>query len=151
MKNKKHLKKRRLQVHHHRKRSGLGALFGFNFNRIIIIGICIVLLMSVFIIANKRTVAREVAGISIMKGLWNEATIQLPQINGVNSYNVYYKAVSDPTFIHAARNIPATSTYYTLSYLRKGTLYEYRVSAVDNTGTEIWFSDIKQVTNTQSM
>ncbi len=109
------------------------------------------LLFAVFMIANKRTVVRSVAGVSIMRGVFAEATIPLPELDETVSYNIYYKQTTDTTFTHAVRNIPAESDSYTISYLRKGVQYQYKVAAVGPDGAEFWFSDVKPITKIEPM
>jgi len=123
-----------------------------SFNRTVIITTSLVVLLIVITgFLNKRTVVRSVAGVSIVRGIFSQATIPLPQLQEVTSYNIYYKQTSDKTFTHAVRNIPANVTSYTISYLRKGVAYQYEVSAVGPGGAEFWFSGVKPLTNLISM
>lgn len=98
-----------------------------------------------------RPLTRAVAGASIFRGMFAETTVTIPQIYGAVSYNIYYKPVSDSFFHDAARNIPSTSTSYTISYLKKNVRYVYIISAVNQSGAEFWWSGSMPVTNTSSM
>lgn len=106
-------------------------------------------LLTVVVIANKRTVEQSVQGAAIVKGLFAEATVSLPQVSGASTYNIYYGETLP--FTHAVRNIPADMTTYTIQYLKKGVDYQYRVSGVNPQGREIWFSQVVPLTNIQGM
>ena len=121
------------------------------FRRIIIFSALVLLFGVVVVLPNRRHVTQAVAGVSIMHGMFDQTVIQLPQMEGVVSYNIYYKKTSDSEFSNAVRNIPPTYPSYLISYLQKGVTYQYRISAVGPKGNEFWFSDIQTVTNAQSM
>ena len=121
------------------------------FTRYIIISSVLVLLFAVLVFSNKRKIAQSVAGASIMNGFYNAAIIPLPQIDGAETYEIYYKSSSDTTFVNSVRNIPANQKSYYVSYLKKGTEYQYEVSAVNEDGSEFWFSEIQPITNLQPM
>ena len=125
------------------------------FQRIIIISACLLLVVGVIATINRNAVTQAVAGVSITKGFFAQATIALPKISGAVSYNIYYKEVNssekDMHFPHAVRKIPANVSSYTISYLKKNKQYEYRISAIDASGKEFWWSSVKTMTNITSM
>lgn len=121
------------------------------FRRIVVITSCLVLAVVVLILTNKQEINRAVAGTSIARGLFMQSTIVLPAIPNAVSYNIYYKQSSEKDFSNAVRNISPSIHIYTISYLKKNTAYEYRVTAVDNTGKEFFFSDTEPLVNLQSM
>jgi hypothetical protein len=115
----------------------------------VILGI-LVLLFGVFGFIQRRAITHSVLGASVFRGLYAKATISLPSIPTVVSYNVYYKAVSDSTFTNAMRSIAPAPTVTLLS-LKKGIAYEYKIAGLDASGREIWFSPISPITNMQPM
>lgn len=118
---------------------------------IIITSSLVIGIFIVFLFANKRTIAQSVAGTSVMRGLYNQAIIPLPQVDGAVSYDIYYKSSSDTAFINAVRDIPANQKSYIISYLKRGTDYQYEISAVNGIGSEFWFSEIQPMTNLKPM
>lgn len=122
---------------------------------VVISGTFFAVIMGVFIVFNKRTVAQSVQGVAIVKGMFAEATLSLPPIAGAIAYNIYYDQTSSVKFTHAVRQISGNMTSYTIQYLKKGVSYKYMVSAIgfDIHGNkkEIWFSPITQITNVQGM
>jgi hypothetical protein len=125
-------------------------LLPFSFRRIILFTTVFVLFILGFAILHKPQVTQSVAGVSIARGLFAQATVDLPKIDGAEAYNVYYKKVSAHEYTNAARSIPASSTTYTISYLKKGEAYEYKISATAN-GSEFWWSTVKDLTNINPM
>jgi fibronectin type 3 domain-containing protein len=121
------------------------------FRRIVIISACLVLALVGIVDANRHAVTQAVAGASIMQGLFNQATISLHAVPNAKSYNIYYRQQGEQTFSNAVRNIPIDVHDYTISDLKKGVTYEYQVSAENSGGKEIYFSDIKTLTNVQPM
>ncbi len=121
-----------------------------SYTGLLIVGSSIAILLVIFLVLNKRSVAQSVAGTSLTRGFYEEAIIPLPHVDGANFFNIYYKRATDSTFTNAVSNIPASSTSYTISYLRKGTPYQYEISAL-GTGSEFWFSNISSITNLQPM
>ena len=123
----------------------------FSYQRIFIYASCVALFAVIFTLFNKQQVTQAVAGVSITRGLFNQATVALPPVQGAVSYNIYFKSSSEKTYNNAARNIPATFTSYTISYLQKGKLYTYKISALDGSGREFWWSSVKWLTGITSM
>ncbi len=115
----------------------------------IIVGILVVL-VGVGGFIQRRAITHSVLGASVFRGLYAQATVSLPSIPTVVSYNVYYKAVSDSTFTNAMRNIAPAPTVTILS-LKKGVEYQYKVAGLDASGREIWFSPTSAITNMQPM
>jgi hypothetical protein len=106
-------------------------------------------LVAVVIVTNKRAVEQSVQGVAIVKGMFAEATITFPQIPGASAYNIYYG--DSVPFTHAVRKIPASMATYTIQYLKKGVNYQYKISAVDIQGKEIWFSQVTPMRDIQGM
>jgi fibronectin type 3 domain-containing protein len=121
------------------------------YQRIVIFSACIVLAVVGGVFMNKPAVTQSVAGVSIAKGLFSQATVELPKINGAVAYNIYYKKTDDNTYTNAVRKIPTSATSYTISYLTRGGKYDYKISAVDASGKEIWFSPTQPLKNIKPM
>lgn len=126
-------------------------LLPFSFRRIILVTTAIALFLGVVIIFNKNQITQSVAGISITKGLFAQARVDLPRIEGARTYNVYYREKSAQGYTNVARDIPASNVSYIISYLKKGEEYVYKVAVIDYTGAEIWWSDEQQLTNIEPM
>lgn len=126
----------------------------FNYRRIILISGTFVVLLFLFVFLSGRTIKREVAGLSIARGMFNQAAVSWKPVNGAVAYNIYYGQSGNP-LNNAVRNIPAYITTYTISYLKKNTAYQYRVSALqyDNKHElkEFWFSPVLYVNNETGM
>lgn len=119
--------------------------------RIMVIGSSLVVALVAFVLLNKSTVRQSVQGVSIMKGLFAEATVQLPQIPGATSYNIYYDVESATGFSQSVPTININNTSYTVQYLKKGETYKYKITAVDSHGEEFWFSPVYTMTNLVQM
>ena len=123
------------------------------FQRIVIISACVVIAVvsGVLVNTHKPQVSQSVAGLSIARGLFSQATVDVPQVDGAVSFNIYYKKTSENTYSNAVRNIPAGTTSYTISYLKKGTDYDHKIVAVDASGKEFWFSPSRPILDIESM
>lgn len=133
---KKHVKKlRRKSV----KKQSYSQPTSFVFRRVIIFTSCFFVILTL-IVFNRRALPQSILGASIVRPLYAETVVSWNPIPGAQSYNIYYKPQSDATFIHAVRHLPADSTRYTISFLKKGVLYDYKISAVDASGKEFWWS-----------
>lgn len=121
------------------------------FRRIVIITTCVVLVGAALLWINKPAVEQSVAGASIMKGLFVQGTVSVPNLEGASSFNIYYKEAGEKDFVNAVRNVPTTTSSYTISHLKKGVNYQYRFAAVDDTGKEYLFSEILPLTNIEPM
>lgn len=133
------------------KRTSQGSHQPIFFRRIVIISACLILVVAGVITINRHSVSRAVAGVSISRGLFMQSTIQLPTNPDAASYNIYYKRDREKDFTNAARNILPTVSTYTISYLKKGAVYQYRIATVNSKGKEVSFSEVKQITNLQPM
>lgn len=122
----------------------------FTFQRFIIVTACVLLVVGVFNL-KKTSITQSVAGIGIMRGLFQQATVSWERNPLASSYNIYYKEKGDSTFTNSVRNIPANVTSYTISYLKKGATYEYKISAADANGREYDWSVTQPITNLQPM
>ncbi len=119
--------------------------------RIVIISACVVIALVGVLLSNKRTVNQSVAGMSIARGIYAQATVVIPEVSGAVSFNIYYKKRSDNSFDNAVRAIPVTAKSYTISYLKRGTSYNYKIVAVDAKGSEFWFSPTRPLLGIKSM
>src|SRR5260221_1641225 len=117
----------------------------FVFRRIIIVSACLVLAVIIGVLPYRSQVSQAVAGAQIVNGLYNQTSIQIPTVLDAKSYNIYYRQTGQQSFTNAVRNIPANVHIYTISYLKKNTPYQYRISAVKN-GKEYYFSPIQTLT-----
>lgn len=122
------------------------------FNRYIVIGTVTLLLLAFAVaLSNKQVINKSVAGASIMRGMYLQTTVNLPDIKNAVSYNIYYKKSSESDFTNAVRDIPAGTKSYTISYLRKGIDYQYKIAAVNKNGSEFLFSDSAPLTDLEGM
>lgn len=121
-------------------------------HRIFIVSACLTLFVGGVLIANKQQVTQSVAGASIMRGLFLEATVTVPtNIENAASYNIYYKETNEPEYTNAIRNVPTSTGSYIISHLKKGASYEYTFAAVDATGREFLFSEELPITDLRPM
>ena len=128
------------------------AFVPFSVTRIVIFSACLMLVFVAAVVTIKRhTLSQAVAGTSIVRGFYEQATIPLPAVTNAVTYNIYYKTADEATFTNAARDIPSDIHYYTLSYLKKGVQYKYKYAAVDNLGKEFFFSDVSPITDLKPM
>lgn len=134
-----------------RSRSSEVTFVPFTFRRIVLITTCLVLFFFVFTLFAKGHGTQSVAGISVARGLFAQMSVQLPKIEGAVAYNIYYKETSETEFKNAVRAIPTTVDLYTISYLTKGTSYDYKIAALDENGEEFLWSEVKTVTDLQPM
>lgn len=132
-----------------KSRSSHGAVV--TYQRIVIFSACVVLAVVATVLFNKPTVTQSVAGISVAKGLFSQATIELPEVDGAVTYNIYYKKASANSYDHAVRNIPVGTASYTISYLTKGDDYDHKIVAVDAAGSEFWFSPTRPIVGIEGM
>jgi hypothetical protein len=123
----------------------------FSFRRIILVSTCLVLFLLAFVVFKKEPLSQSVAGMSITRGLFGQATVTIKPVDNAVAYNIYYKQITDSKYIHAVRHIPTNVTTYTISYLKKDKQYQYKISALDASGKEFWWSDLQTFTATQSM
>ncbi len=122
------------------------------FRRIIIISACLVLFFVTIVMVNKQNVTQSVAGISVMNGLFMQATVGVPHdFPEAISYNIYYKTADEEDFTNAVRNVSPSVRSYTISHLKKGSSYQYRFAAVDAQGEEFVWSEVQELTSLQPM
>lgn len=121
------------------------------YKRIIYIASFFAAIAGFFIIFNRTVMRQAVEGMSITRSLYEQATIALPSINGAVSYNIYYKQETDGEFTYSVRKLPATIRFYTISYLKKGINYQYRISAVNPSGSEFWWTPLTSFSSRESM
>ncbi len=136
----------------HSRRSSASSPIEFSFiRRIIVVGGLSVILLAVIFVPGKQSVRQEVAGISIARPLFSQGTVSWSSVTGAIAYNIYYKQTSDMTFKYAVRRIPSSSTSYTITHLKKGETYQYKISAIAPSGREFWWSEVKTLDNITSM
>ena len=121
------------------------------FRRVIIFTPLAVLVLGLFFGFTQPSMRQAVEGASIMRGMFVQTTILMPQVPGAVAFNIYYKKTNEPNFTHAVRHISPSTTSYTISYLKKDTSYQYKISAISASGAEFWWSPITTIQNTQSM
>lgn len=125
-------------------------LLPFSFRRIVLVTTCIALFVFVGTVIHNNG-RQGVAGIQITNGLFSQAKVTIPQVEGAISYNLYYKKEHAAEYKNAVRDIAPGIEEYTVSYLTKNASYVYKVSAVDANGAEFWWSVEKPLTNLQPM
>lgn len=154
MKKKTHVKKTAPKKTTTRTRSHASdqiMLLPFSYRRIVLITSAIALFFVAVVVLNRQPLTQSVAGVSVARGLFGQATIQLPQTTGAVAYNIYYKQTSEKGYTNAVRNVSPSTATYTISYLKKGQNYQYKVSALNAAGREFWWSDTQTLTNIQPM
>ncbi|HSA84154.1 MAG TPA: hypothetical protein VLF20_04690 [Patescibacteria group bacterium] len=138
-------------THHTHSHSSQHVILPFSFRRIIFITTAVALFLAVAILFNKDKVTQSVAGIGVARGLFAEARVDVPKIEGAASYNIYYKEQSAGEYTNVARDIPASVASYLISYLKKGEEYIYKVAAVDASGAEFYWTTDEELTNIEPM
>ena len=118
--------------------------------RVFIMSACLVMIAGIVGMVNKSSLNQAVAGVTIVRGMYKQATITLPSVANATGYNIYYRTATEPNFSNAVRNISPTVTTYTVSYLKPNTVYYFKISALQN-GKETYFSPTKPLSNLQSM
>ena len=126
-------------------------LLPFSFRRIILVTTAIALFMGVVVIFNKSDINKAVAGMSITQGLFAQARVNLPKVEGAVSYNIYFKEESAANYTNVARDIPTNIQTYTISYLKKGEKYVYKFAAVNSSGAEFYSTNESTLTNIEPM
>ena len=125
----------------------------FSFRRIILVTTCLVLFVFLAAMSHRGIITQSVAGMSIARGMFDQQTIDMPQIHpgDVVAYNIYYKETTEKTYTHAVRKLPTSLTKYTISYLKKNKEYQYVIAGLNGAGKEIWWSEIKTFFSYQAM
>lgn len=108
-------------------------------------------LLLLLVITNKHEMRQAVAGISVARPLFAEATVTWNKVDGAAAYNIYYKQYKEGYYTNAVRGVSADLTYYTISYLSKGKSYQYKVAAVDGSGKEFSITEETEVENIHPM
>ncbi len=122
------------------------------FHRIVIVSAVLALFVVGAITLNRHDVMKSVAGTSIMRGAFAEATVKVPNdLQNAVSYTIYYKQADEKEFTNSVQNVSPTVGSYTISHLKKGASYEYRFAAVDASGKEYMYSEIIPLTDLRSM
>jgi len=116
--------------------------------RIVIFSACVVMVVGLVATFNHGSASQAVAGASITRGLFNQATITLPSVPNATGYNIYYKQQDEPKYTNAVRNIPVSVHQYTVSYLKKGVTYQFTEAAIVG-GKEVNFTPITIIKNNQ--
>ena len=122
-----------------------------SYRRIIFITGSFVLVLFAIVTLNKHNVSQSVAGMSIARGLYNQATVTWTPIPGAIAYNIYYKQTNETSFTHSVRRIPVNIMSYTISYLKKNTSYQYKIVGIDIHGAEMPTSQVLYINNLMSM
>jgi hypothetical protein len=124
--------------------------FGFRWERVAIVTTGFALLLFV-ITPIHRPVMESVQGVSIVKNLYAQATINLPDVAGIKYYNIYYGSSADAGFPNAVRNIDPNVRDYTISYLKRNMTYHYKIAGVNFLGAESYWTPTQTITNEQPM
>jgi hypothetical protein len=111
----------------------------------------VLLVLGGIIAWQRHAVLRSIAGTSIVRGMYSQATIALPKTSGAVSYNIYYGEKAKNDFPFSVRNIPANNSSYHIAYLKKDTKYQYKISALNKAGEEIWWSKVQPIPATEAM
>ena len=75
---------------------------------------------------------------------WSQGTVMWNGVSGATHYNIYYKESGDKMWTHAVVRLPAEARSYTITHLKRGVVYWYRVAA-KKSGAEFWWSDVKRL------
>lgn len=67
---------------------------------------------------------------------YSKGTVNVSKVANIACYNIYYKESAEKRYTHAVRCLPNTSTSYTIQSLKRGVTYRYKVSTIDNSGSE---------------
>ncbi|MGI8419153.1 MAG: fibronectin type III domain-containing protein [Candidatus Levyibacteriota bacterium] len=119
--------------------------------RITVITACLVIILGGFVFVNRHRVSSAVAGASIIRGLFMQAPVTMPNIPDAKLYNIYYKQTDAQEFSNAVRGVSPTIPTYTISYLKSGVSYAYRIAAVNSIGEEFYFSETTPLKGLQPM
>ena len=68
------------------------------------------------------------------------ATVNWSGVLNAESYNIYYKEVSDMGYVHSVRDLSKDSRSYTIEYLKNNGNYIYKLCAVNGSKVEFWCS-----------
>lgn len=93
---------------------------------------------------TKGPLANALARTGLFSG---SATVSWPKVDGAVYYNIYYKQTTDPDFVYSVRNIPPEATEHTISHLKRGWTYQYKISAVDSSGKEFMWTTFQDAPN----
>lgn len=148
------MKKRRHSVlkARHRSRIARSKVPGtITFQRIIIYAVAVALFLGLTAYTFRRPLTSSVAGLTIARSLFNQGTVSWESVSGAKAYNLYYKTQADADFTNSVIGVSPEYNYYTISYLRKGVDYDFRVSAIDASGKEFWWSGTNQITSLEPM
>jgi len=126
-------------------------LLPFSFRRIVLVSTAFALFLVAVVLFNKNDVNKAVAGLSITRGLYTQAVVSLPDVPDAASYTLYYKKASSDEYANTAWGIPANNSTYTISYLKKGDEYKYKIAAVDASGAEFYWTEEQDLTNIEPM
>lgn len=76
---------------------------------------------------------------------YHQATVSWFGVTDARSYNIYFREPQSSAYAHAVPNLPSSYRRYTLTYLRPGVAYLYRVAAVKWDGKEYWVDREKEL------
>jgi hypothetical protein len=119
--------------------------------RKILFFLLVLVLLIGFVFVERHALLRTLAGTGMFKSMYVQSMIKLPHITDASSYNIYYSPASNGTFPYSVRNISNTTSSYTISYLRKDISYQYKISALNKAGKEIWWSKVNPLSDVQPM
>lgn len=94
--------------------------------------------LALLTLAGQNVFAVGMVNTGAGKAMWHT-------VSGAKYYNVYYKETADKKFTHAVRKLPQNATSFTISHLKNGVTYEYKVSALSDAGKEFWWSGVAKL------
>lgn len=111
----------------------------------------VLVLLVGFALVERHSLLRALTGTGMFNGMYVQSTITLPHVADASSYNIYYSPASNGSFPYSVRNISNDTSSYTISYLRKDIVYQYKISALNKTGKEIWWSKVGSLSDVHPM
>ncbi len=113
-------------------------IFGFSLSRTIAVILPILALVYLVNLNNQTHQIGQVLGTATQS--FGSGVVSWNTVSGAAGYNIYYKQQNEGVYTHAVRDLPSTSTRYTITFLKKSTGYKCIVTAYDSSGKECWFS-----------
>ncbi len=103
---------------------------------------------SLFIILTLLFFVPPSFAASASKEVFYQAKVSWKSVPNTTAYNIYYRESNQKQYTHAARNLPASVTSYTIGFLKKGRTYYYAVAAIDASAKQIWLSNPQRLITT---
>lgn len=117
---------------------------GFLITHFQLLVIVVLVIVGALIFVTKFSYGRpNVLGVATSS--YRSSIVYWNGVPGAAGYNIYYKESSDKGWTNAVRDLPRTSTSYTIEYLSEKKGYQYIVKAYDNLKKEFWVSEEKSI------